>query len=91
MSADIRAGPLQFDPLEESWFDLPLSLQERLKCERKDPFVRWDMATKAARRAQRTHRHDGVVIDVFPCHVCGRFHVGSRDKGTRRPLKRSDQ
>jgi hypothetical protein len=31
------------------------------------------------------------VIDVFPCHVCGRFHVGSRDKGTRRPLKRSDQ
>jgi hypothetical protein len=83
-------GPFLFDPLEESWFDLPLSLQERLKCERKDRFVRWDIASKAAKRAQRSRRHDDVVIEVFACHICGGAHVGARPKGTEKPLKRSD-
>jgi hypothetical protein len=57
---------------------------QRMNCERKERFKRWDMAAKAARNVMRRNTLTKTYATPFFCRVCNGLHVGTRPARKRR-------
>jgi hypothetical protein len=84
MNADAVRDELQSNPDGERPEILTWQQVQRLNCERKERFVRWDFAERAARKVRRNNTLKRTYVEPFRCRICGGVHTGTRPTRKRR-------